>query len=437
MSNTLEKAINPIKRHTIADGYLEVLIDLEKSEGPYIYNKFNDKNYLDFMSFYASMPLGFNHPSMLNDIEFLKKLQLAALNKIANSDFYTDELSNFIDTFATIGVPKQYSKFFFISGGAAAVENSLKAAFDWKVQKNLQLNNKPNGKQIIHFNEAFHGRHGYTLSITSGKVKSNYFPTFSWPRINNPKIIFPLQKHISHVEEQEEISIEQIMNSINQYGDDIAGLIIEPIQGEGGDNHFRHEFLSKLRKICDENEIMLIYDEVQTGVALTGKMWALEHFPNAEPDIVAFGKKTQVCGIFSNKRIDEVSENVFKKSSRINSTWGGSIVDMVRFEKIIRIIHEDQLIENCDKMGSYLFKIMSELEEKYDTITNSRHRGLFAAFDISTQKLRDQIKSSLIKNGLFLLGSGEKSIRFRPSLNINETHIDEMFHIFDYTLSNL
>src|SRR6185436_690744 len=124
-----------------------------------------------------------------------------------------------------------------------------------------------------------------------------------------------------------------------QNKDDIAAIILEPIHGEGGDNHFRKEFFVALRQLADENEAMLIFDEVQTGVGLTGRMWAQEYF--VKPDLMSFGKKTQVCGFMASKRIEEVKENVFSVASRINSTWGGGLVDMVRCQKYLEIIHEE------------------------------------------------------------------------------------------------
>ena len=147
----------------------------------------------------------------------------------------------------------------------------------------------------------------------------------------------------------EKQSIKEIKDALLNNKDDIAAIIIEPIQGEGGDNQFRKEFFMQLRQICNENEILLIFDEVQTGIALTGKMWAHQHF--VKPDLLSFGKKTQVCGVLSTDRIDEIEENVFKKPGRINSTWGGNIVDMVRFQRILEIIEEEDLVKNCENDG--------------------------------------------------------------------------------------
>ena len=210
------------------------------------------------------------------------------------------------------------------------------------------------GKQVIHFSRCFHGRTGYTLSMTNTEpVKTDLFPKFHWPRVHNPAVTFPLtEERLEQVRREEELSLNQIKDAFRQNVDDIAAIIIEPIQGEGGDNHFRPEFFRALRQLADENEAMLIMDEVQTGIGMTGKMWAHQHF--VEPDMIAFGKKTQVCGFLCGRRIEEVTDNVFAVSSRLNSTWGGNLVDMVRAGRYLEIIEEDNLVENARVMGEHL-----------------------------------------------------------------------------------
>jgi len=260
---------------------------------------------------------------------------------------------------------------FFIEGGALGVENALKAAFDWKVKKNIARNGEIGdvGSQVIHFEQCFHGRTGYTLSLTNtaDPRKTAHFPKFNWPRIINPKITFPLDEdNLESVKRVEKEAIDQIKSVIKIDGADIAAMIIEPIQGEGGDNFFRKEFLQTLREICDENEIILIFDEVQTGMGLTGKMWAWEHF-DVTPDLMSFGKKTQVCGCVSSRRIDEVPDNVFKESSRINSTWGGNLTDMVRSVIYLEIIREENLLNAATENGKYLLSQLMSLMKSFQS----------------------------------------------------------------------
>lgn len=416
----------------------DIVLDLEKSTPSHIFDKKHNRYFLDLFTFFATMPLGMNPPEIFDE-EFFTKLKRAALNKPSNTDFFTEELYEFIKTFERVALPDWGKYLFFIEGGALAVENALKIAFDWKVRKNFQKGyREEKGHQVIHFQEAFHGRSGYTLSLTNTDPnKVQYFPKFDWPRILNPKLKFPLTDDVlEEVIQKEKLAIEQIKNAITKNKDDIACLIIEPIQGEGGDNHFRKEFFQKLREICDENEILLIYDEVQTGIGLTGKMWAYEHF--IQPDIIAFGKKLQVGGVICSNRIDDVEENVFRKGGRINSTWGGNLTDMVRATKYLEIIEKNNLIENAKRMGDYLLNSIQNLQNDFtDLISNARGKGLMCAIDVKDKSTRDTLRKKLFENGLIILGCGEKSIRFRPRLSITKDNIDEAIEIFRKSLKEI
>lgn len=416
----------------------DIVLDLEKSNPSHIYDKKHNRYLLDMFTFFATMPLGMNHPKMFEQ-KFLTKLTRVAINKPSNTDFFTEEFVEFIQTFERVALPDWGKYLFFIEGGALAVENALKIAFDWKVKKNFRKGFKEQkGSYVIHFQEAFHGRSGYTLSLTNtDPIKIQYFPKFNWIRVLNPKLKFPITDAVvQEVHQKENFALEQIKNAINQFKDDIACLIIEPIQGEGGDNHFRKEFFLKLREICNENEILLIFDEVQTGIGLTGKMWAYEHF--VEPDIIAFGKKLQVGGVICNNRIDDVEENVFRKGGRINSTWGGNLTDMLRAKRYLEIIEEDNLLENAKQMGSYLLSSIQSLQNEFpDFISNARGLGLMCAIDLKDKTFRDELRKKLFENGMIILGCGEKSIRFRPRLSVIKENIDEAMDIFRKSIKQL
>ncbi len=425
-------------KRILTDGF-DLVLDLERSKGAWIYDSRFDRKFLDFFGFFATSAVGLNHPKMF-DPEFLKKLQRAALNKPTNSDVYTVEMAEFVDTLSRIATPPYMKYFFFIEGGALAVENALKTAFDWKVKKNFRKGYKEEkGYKVIHLREAFHGRSGYTLSLTNtfDPRKTQYFPKFNWPRVTNPKITFPLnEENLRKVEELEKKSIDEIEKAIKENPDDIAAFIMEPIQGEGGDNHFRKEYFKAVEKITRENEMMFIVDEVQSGMGITGKWWAHEHF-DVKPDIIAFGKKMQVCGIMVGPRVDEIEDNVFKVSSRINSTWGGNLVDMVRATKYLEIMHEERLVDNAAKMGEILLKGLGEIEEKTGKINNVRGRGLMDAFDLKDTKTRDDLFNILYRNGLLMLKTGEKGIRFRPPLIVGVDEVNTALEIIEKSLKEL
>lgn len=432
--NVMEELAN----YMLADGY-DFVLDMEKSFGPTLIEARTGKKYLDFFTCFASMPIGFNHPKVKEE-SFINYLSTAALNKPSNSDIYTEVMATFVKTFFKIAVPSYFKYSFFISGGALAVENALKAAFDWKVKKNQAKGIEgEKGSKIIHFKEAFHGRSGYTMSLTNTDPnKVALFPKFDWPRVTNPKLIFPLtEENLAQTIKDEKKAVKEIKKAFKDNKDDIAAIIIEPIQGEGGDNHFRPEFMLELRNLCDKNEALLIFDEVQSGVGLTGKMWAHEHY-GVIPDIMAFGKKMQVCGILAGEKLDEVENNVFRVSSRINSTWGGNLVDMARATRYLEIIEEENLIDNAEQMGDKLLVKLQSLAERYpDYIDAARGKGLFCSFDMATPEIRAEFQKKCFEKGLFILSCGTHTMRFRPPLNINERQMDEGFAIVEEVMKEI
>ncbi|PRP82528.1 L-lysine 6-transaminase [Planoprotostelium fungivorum] len=424
-------------RVMLADGF-DMVYDLDKSHGMRLHDKVTGKEYLDFFSFFGSWPLSHNHPKIVNDKKFLESIAKVALHNPANSDVYTVEMAQFVATFERVAMPQEFKHLFLIQGGSNAVENALKTAFDWKVRLNLSKGKGEKGKKILHFKEAFHGRGGYTLSLTNTQDpnKYKYFALFDeWPRVSNPKIEFPLNaENVAKAEKAEKAALAHIHEILRKEGDDVAAILLEAVQSEGGDNHFRPEFWSALRDICNKNDVLFIADEVQAGMGLSGKFWAYQHY-GAVPDIICFGKKAQVCGIMTTDRIDQVPDNVFKVSSRINSTWGGNLVDMVRSRKFLEIIEEDRLIENAAQVGAYLLRKVEGLQKKYpQLVSNARGKGLIVAFDLPTEDVLGKVKNHVYNNGALLLSCGSTTIRFRPVLDCTMEAVDQMTLLLDGAL---
>src|SRR5437588_2225456 len=426
-----QKAIAPtetletIEQHVLLDGF-KVVVDLDKSRGSYLHNAVTNKRLIDLYGFFGSMPIGFNHPYFDNPA-VQRDLLRAAKVKIANSDVYSEGYAEFVDTFArVVGLPP-LERYLFIEGGALAIENTLKAAMDWKVRKNIAAGRGERGTEILHFRRAFHGRTGYTMSLTNTDPrKTDLFAKFNWPRVSNPSIDFSLlePRRTEEVIEREKKCEQEIMKFIAERGVDIAAIIIEPIQGEGGDNHFRGEWLQTLRRICDENEMLLIFDEIQCGMGTTGRNWCCEHF-GVKPDLMAFGKKVQVCGVMAGPRLDEVQDNAFRLPSRLNSTWGGNFTDMVRSTHYLRIIEEEKHVANAAKVGAHFLAALQELQRAEPIVTAVRGRGLFLAFNLPDPKMRDEFWKGVFDRGALVLKSGERAIRFRPALDISTEVIDE------------
>jgi L-lysine 6-transaminase len=414
-----------LREKLLVDGF-GFVFDPEASRGSTLVDAKTGDDYLDLFSFFASLPIGFNNPGM-KDPKFLEKLTTVAVAKPTNSDVYTQALADFVRAFSRTlpsrgGGPSPFKHLFFIEGGALAVENALKVAFDWKVQKNMKRGlSESLGTRVAHFHNAFHGRSGYTLSLTNtfDPRKTRYFPKFEWPRLPTPCLRFPATPDvIADVERLEKESIARLKEALVRYKNDVACVIIETIQGEGGDNQFRPEFFRALRQICDEAEMLLVFDEVQAGFGLTGRWWAFEHY-DVYPDVFAFGKKTQACGIAATDRCDDV-DSVFKVPSRINSTWGGNLVDMVRCTRYIEIIEAERLVENAARVGAVVLESLQRLAKEFpDKVTNPRGRGLMCAFDLPSTELRDRAKRALYDERVLILASGARSLRYRPVLDFS------------------
>jgi L-lysine 6-transaminase len=271
------------------------------------------------------------------------------------------------------------------------------------------------------------------MSLTNtDPAKVARFPKFDWPRIPSPAI----HTSIDIVKaEDDALAAARLAFEANPH--DIACFIAEPIQGEGGDNHLRQQFLQAMQALCREFDALFVLDEVQTGVGMTGTAWTYQQL-GVQPDVVAFGKKAQVCGVMAGGRVDEVAANVFATSSRINSTWGGNLTDMVRSRRILEVIERDGLIENAATMGSYLLDALSDLAAKHPVVSNVRGRGLMCAFSLPTAELRDEVITRMRNDErVLVLGSGPTSIRFRPALTVSVDEIDQAEQALDRVLHHL
>lgn len=422
-----EDVLSSLSQHILVDGY-SFVYDHKASQGSWLADAVTGKRYLDLFSFFASSPVGYNHPA-LRDPAFREKMADIATINPSNSEVYTVEMAEFVATFARLAAPADMPHYYFVAGGAPAVENALKAAFDWKVRKNFAKGyTREVGHKIMHFKEAFHGRLGYSVSLTNtaDPRKYMYFPRhLDWPRIDNPKMRFPLTPEVlAEIEQAERRSVAQMEEAFRANKDEIAAIIIEPVQAEGGENYFRPEFFQELRRLADENEALLIFDEIQTGAGMSGTFWAGEQ-TGVKPDIIIFGKKLQVCGIIAGRRIDEVERNVFVEPSRINSTWGGNLVDMVRSTRYMEIIREEKLVENAAIQGRFLLENLTKLPGHGELFDNVRGMGLLIAFDLPTNARRQEVLQKALEREMLILPCGTRSIRLRPHLDIRREVAEE------------
>ena len=421
-----EKVHEVLGRHLLADGFA-LVVDLERSSGSWLVDGRTGERYLDLYTFFASSPLGINPPEVTDDPEFMAELARAAMNKPANSDAYTVPYAEFVETFARVLGDPALPHLFFIEGGGLAVENALKVAFDWKSRLNESKGKSPElGTKVLHLTKAFHGRTGYTMSLTNtDPVKTERYPKLDWPRIDVPAVVHPLTDHLAEVEASERHALDQAHAAFSRYPDDIACFIAEPIQGEGGDNHMRPEFLRAIQQLCRDHDALFIMDEVQTGVGLTGTTWAYQQL-GLEPDIVAFAKKVQLGGIMAGRRVDQVPDNVFVTSGRINSTWGGGLADMVRSRRLLEVIERDDLVTNAAERGAHLLAGLQSLQQQHPSlVSNVRGRGLMCALDLPDGDTRGQVLRRLYDDEHVLaLACGPVSVRFRPALTVTDELVD-------------
>jgi L-lysine 6-transaminase len=427
------EVLDSLRRHLLIDGF-DLVLDLTASRGSTLVDARDGTRYLDLFTFFGSSALGMNHPALVGDPAFRTCLVEAALNKPSNSDVYTVAMARFVKTFARVLGDPRLPHLFLIEGGALAVENALKVAFDWKSRWNEAHGRSPRlGTKVLHLEHAFHGRSGYTMSLTNtDPTKIARFPRFDWPRIPAPYLRERVDPAAS-----EAAALARARAAFAAHPDDIACFIMEPIQGEGGDHHFRPEFLQAMQALCHEHDALFVLDEVQTGCGLTGTAWAYMQL-GVQPDVVAFGKKVQVCGVMAGGRVDEVPDNVFKVPSRINSTWGGNLCDVVRAQRILEVIEQDALFARASVLGEHLRRGLLDLARRHPSVTHVRGRGLMCAFSLPGPRLRDRVLSVLREQErVLLLGCGSRSIRFRPALTITEAELDAGLAALDRALRRL
>ncbi len=428
---TADRVQEVLGAHLLLDG-MPLVLDLVRSHGTTLVDEATGAEFCDMFTFFASSALGMNHPGLVDDEEFKAELLEAALNKPSNSDIYTVAMARFVDAFARVMGADELPHYFFIEGGALAVENTLKTAFDWKSRLNESQGRSPElGTQIMHLTDAFHGRSGYTMSLTNTDPnKTARFPKFDWPRIASP--FWEATRDMDAVEAS---TLAQAEAAFEAHPHDIAAFIMEPIQGEGGDHLFRASFLARMKELCHHHDALFILDEVQTGGGMTGTPWAWQHYEVA-PDIMAFGKKLQVCGLTAGGRVDEVRGNVFETPSRINSTWGGNLTDMVRARRILEIVERDDLLGNARREGGYLRGRLEDLARRHTLVTNPRGIGLMCAISLPDPAVRDEVIRRLLADERVLtLGCGVRSLRLRPPLTVTRGVLDHALDALDRVLT--
>jgi L-lysine 6-transaminase len=423
--------LRELEKYVIAEPF-PFAIDLEKSLGMTLVTV-DGQELFDWAGYYGAKLLGHNHPG-LYEPAYLRKLARAANNKVANPDFLTQEC---LDYYRMVyhNAPKVMQsddlEVYVVNSGAEAVENMMKYLVAKYNQKYMAKGQIPGNRRFIYFDRAFHGRTVFALGVTQtvDPVATKDFVGLN--TAGNIKIPFPSYFPTTSVVENEDRakrSLEQVQAALEQMSDDIVGIIVEPIQGAGGNRTAMPEFFRGLSHLAHKHDVYLAFDEVQTGLGATGKMWGIDHFHLPHPPMaIATGKKWGNGIIFMKEPLEDVGV--------LDSTWGGNLADMVRVTREMEIVIEEGLIEKAAENGHYLHSELQTIAKKYDFMTNVRGLGLYQGFSLDT----DERKSNLVKIareefGLLLLGAGSRSIRTRPNLNVTREDIDRFIQLLDQSL---
>ncbi|CAF1000465.1 unnamed protein product [Adineta steineri] len=425
--NDLEKTQNSLS--TI------FVLDVEKSIGNYSVDV--DGNImLDVYEQIASLPLGYNHPSIQKVFQNPENLS-QLVNRPALGVHPTPQFIKQINQTLMPIAPKGLEYVQPMMCGSCSNENAFKAICIWHANKNRNgkafteeelkssLYNQAPGcptVSIMSFEGGFHGRTFGALSCTHSKaIHKLDIPSFDWPIAPFPRYKYPLEENQRENQKEDEkclARIEELFHEYKSKQNPVVGVVVEPIQSEGGDYHGSATFFQRLQKLIKKNNAALLIDEVQTGLGATGKFWAHEHFNLPEsPDLVSFSKKFQTGGYFAK------SEFQPKQPYRIFNTWMGEPAKMLVLDAILKTVKQENLIENTKKTGDVLLTGLKNLNQKYPQLFyNIRGLGTFCAFDMPNASVRDKFLVQMRNAGIQMGACGDVAVRFRPALIFAEKH---------------
>jgi len=377
-------------------------IDFEKSHDSYLYDTNTNREILDFFGMYASLPLGYNHP-IFKTKNFIDEYMRVSSFKVNNCEFVSKETLEFDEKFSQFAGKGIYEHFHYSCTGALAVEAAIKTCLEYK---------NYHTPKILSFNNSFHGINSYGSFITSR------FPG--------------ADARLSGLPEAYSIKVEMDISDIarNLMTNDVTCIFVEPIQCSAGDIHHNRDFFKRLRTLCDEYDIPLVFDEIQIGFGGTGKLWYFEHL-GIEPDIVIYGKKTQLSGIMVKEKYGAIFSA--GKSVRLEVTWDGDVTDMIRCKYVMKAYEDCNILDNVNKQSEKLIHELSQFKD----IENLRNCGLIIGFDLSNTQKRNMFVKESYKNGLICNTTGKKSIRLRPNLNLCDSETMKAIEIFKRTIKDV
>ncbi len=401
--------------------------------------------FLDLFANFALGALGYNHPRLTATAE-RPEFRAAVVNPTSTPFLTAPQWLDYVQALEARFAPRWAKKVFCVDGGGEAVESALKAAFivhgehrraalgesvdplglPAEVQDAI-LNNRGNDAVVVSFSGAFHGRGLGPLSATHSKVihKAD-LPCFAWPTVPFPAKLFPEEKFAERNAQLEAECLAELYRVLSRYKGRVAAVLVEPVQSEGGDRHANPSFFQKVGELARDAGAAFILDEVQTGMGISGSLWAHEQLDLQEPpDLLVFGKKMQLGGFFAG-----VKHNI-SQFGRMYQTRNGDRAKGMLAMATLEAIVEDDLLTNVRETGSYFLKQLRALESDFPRLIDQvRGLGLLIAFDLPTAAARNAFNAQCLRRGVFVTYTGTRSVRLRPHLTTRPEHVDQAIEVF-------
>ncbi|MBV6459530.1 MAG: putative L-lysine-epsilon aminotransferase [Fimbriimonadaceae bacterium] len=409
------------------------VVDLARSQGMYLATV-DGQRLFDWAGYYGSKLIGHNHPGLYEG-DYPCRLLTAANNKTANPDFLTPQCLAYYRLLHEIGpecMRNRNLEVYTVNSGAEAVENMMKYLVARFNGRRLAEGKPITNRRFLYFDKAFHGRTVFALGVTQ-TIDTVATKDFHGLTVGgNIKLPFPsFDSDAPHADNLRSAlrALEQVESALALMSDEIVGIIVEPIQGAGGHRVALPEFFRGLSELAHRYGVDLGFDEVQTGGGSTGKMWAADQFDLPHPPAaIASGKKLGNGVLYMVSPLDDIGV--------LDSTWGGSLVDMVRVVREMEIVFEEKLIEHAVTKGERLAAGLKRVIAKHLIAGNVRGMGIYQGFSLdSPARKAELIRIAREEFDTLLLGAGNRSIRTRPNLSVTEAEIDRFLEIIDLSLA--